>query len=214
MGDPRKIRKTYQTPGHPWQKARIEEEKVIIKEYGMKNKKEIWKMESKLRDFADRAKKLIAASTGQAEKEREELLLKMKSIGLIPPEAGLDDILGLKLRNILERRLQTMLYKKNLARSMDQARQFIVHDHVMVGEKMINSPSYIVSVKEEGLIAFSSKSSLNNPEHPERVINSESNAKKEAKKKKLAEMAERKEKGQKWGQGRRKGKGNRERGRK
>ena len=163
MGDPIKIRKKYQTPRHPWQKARIEEEKIIIKEYGMKNKKEIWKMESRLRDFADRAKKLITAKTAQAEKERIELLSKLRSLGLISAEAGLDDILGLTLRHILERRLQTQVYKKNLARSMGQARQFIVHNHVLVGDKKINSPSYIVSVKEEGLVSFSNRSSLNDP---------------------------------------------------
>lgn len=182
MGDPRKIRKKYQTPRHPWQKARIEEEGAILKEYGTKNKKEIWKMQSILRDFSDRAKRLIAAKTPQAEKERKEMLSKLQSMGLVSAEAGLDDVLGLTLRNILERRLETLIYKKSLARSMKQARQFIVHGHVMVGDRKVNSPSYLVSVREEGLIRFAAKSTLNDPEHPERVIISESNAKKKAKK--------------------------------
>ncbi|PIN86445.1 30S ribosomal protein S4 [Candidatus Woesearchaeota archaeon CG10_big_fil_rev_8_21_14_0_10_44_13] len=182
MGDPKKIRKKYQTPRHPWQKARIEEEGSLLKEYGTKNKKEIWKMQSKLRDFSDRAKRLIAAKTPQAEKEKKELLLKLQSMGLISLEAGLDGVLSLTLRDIMERRLETLIYKKNLARSMKQARQFIVHGHVMVGDKKINSPSYIVSIKEEGLIRFTSKSKLNDPEHPERVMISESAAKKKAKK--------------------------------
>jgi len=182
MGDPKKIRKKYKGPRHPWQKTRIEEEKVILKEYGMKNKKELWRMESKLRDFSDRAKKLITARTAQAEKERKELLTKLQSMGLISMEAGLDDVLGLELRNILERRLQTLIYKKTLARTMDQARQFIVHGHVMIGDKKITSPSYLISVKEEGTLTFAGKSKLNDPEHPERVIVSESTVKKKVKK--------------------------------
>lgn len=189
MGDPKKIRKKYQTPRHPWQKARIEEEGEIFKEYGTKNKREIWKMRSVLRDFSDRAKKLIAAKSAQAEKERKEMLAKLQSMGLISAEAGLDDVLGLNLRDILERRLETLVYKKGLARSMKQARQFIVHGHVMVGERKVNSPSYLVSVKEEGLIGFASKSTLNDPEHPERVVISESSAKKKEAKKKARENA-------------------------
>ena len=44
MGDPRKTRKKYDTPQHPWQKERMDQESVFLKEYGLKNKKEIWKM--------------------------------------------------------------------------------------------------------------------------------------------------------------------------
>ena len=40
MGDPRKLRKKYYPPSHPWQKIRIDEEKILMKDYGFKNKKE------------------------------------------------------------------------------------------------------------------------------------------------------------------------------
>lgn len=192
MGDPKKIRKKYKTPMHPWQKSRIDEEKIILKEYGIKNKKEIWKMQSKLRDFSDRAKRLIADKGPQAEKEKKEMFAKLSSLGLLSPEAGLDDILGLHLRDILERRLQTLVYKKNLAKTMNQARQFIVHGHIKVGDRVVSSPSYVVTVKEEGMISFIERSKLNDPEHPERIIQSESQARKKSNK---AESAE-KEKGE------------------
>lgn len=182
MGDPRKIRKKYQTPGHPWQKARIESEKIITKEYGTKNKREIWKMESTLRAFSNRAKRLIVAKTVQAEIEKKQLIAKLQALGLVPPEAGLDNVLDLALRDIMERRLQTLIYKKSLAKTVNQARQFIIHGHVTVGDRKITSPSYLVSVKEEGMIGFSKGSLLNDPEHPARIIQSESEAKKKAKK--------------------------------
>jgi len=59
MGDPRKIRKKYQTPSHPWIKSRIDEEKVLTREFGTKNKKEIWKMETVLKNFKTQSKHLI-----------------------------------------------------------------------------------------------------------------------------------------------------------
>ena len=41
MGDPKKIRKSYRTPSHPWQKQRIVEEDELLKTYGIKNKTHI-----------------------------------------------------------------------------------------------------------------------------------------------------------------------------
>ena len=73
MGDPKKIRKKYNTPMHPWEGKRIEEEKGLLREYGLKNKKEIWKMRAVLKGFSDQAKKLITATGVQAEKEKQQL---------------------------------------------------------------------------------------------------------------------------------------------
>jgi len=179
MGDPKKTRKKYQTPMHPWQKTRIEEEKILLNEYGLKNKKEIWKMESIRRDFANRAKKLISARGSQAELERSQMLAKLQSYNLIATGAGIDEVLGLTLRHVLERRLQTLVYKKSLARSENQARQFIVHGHIKVGNKSVTAPSYIVPVSEEDMISFVQSSTLSDAEHPERAIKSESQVKKE-----------------------------------
>lgn len=179
MGDPRKTRKKYKTPSHPWQKARIEEEKALVKEYGLKNKKEIWKMVSVLRTYMTQVKRLIAARGAQAETEKGFLFAKLQRYGLYQAGAPVASILELNLRNILERRLQTQVYKKNLARSMKQARQFIIHQHITVNNKPITMPSYLVPVSEESMIGFVSGSALNDPEHPERAIKSESEVKKE-----------------------------------
>jgi len=173
MGDPRKIRKKYQKPSHPWQKERIEEEKALLREYGLKNKKEIWKVDSVLRNFKNQVKRLIAATTQQAEKEKQQLLHKLYNMSLIKRSARLDDVLGLTLNDIMNRRLQTIIYKKGFARTISQARQFIVHKHVRVGEKKINSPSYFVLKNEDEKISFSDGSSLFNPEHPERKAKEE-----------------------------------------
>ncbi|MDP6642032.1 MAG: 30S ribosomal protein S4 [Candidatus Nanoarchaeia archaeon] len=170
MGDPKKHRKKYSTPLHPWQATRIEEEKQILNEYGLRNKKEIWKIDSLLRRFRSQAKQLIATRTDQARKEEKLLIVKLAKLGLLNEESHLDDVLGLNLRDVLERRLQTLVYRKNLARSAEQARQFIIHGHVVIDNKKITVPSYLVKKDEEDKLNFLPKSSLSKVDHPERVI--------------------------------------------
>jgi small subunit ribosomal protein S4 len=168
MGDIKKQKKKYMTPPHPWLRARIETEKILLKEYGIKNKKELWKMDSQRKRYAQLAKRLIANKTVQGEREKEELIQKLIRIGLITPGAVIDDILSISIKDILERRLQTLVYRKGLARSVGQARQFIVHEHICVKGKKIKSPSYIVRKEEEDVLSFSVYSQLSDEEHPER----------------------------------------------
>jgi len=169
MGDPRRLKKKYETPGHPWQKARIESEAVVKKEFGLKNKKEMWKMETKLKHFASQAKRLISASGTQADKERKQLFERLERLGLLPAGSALDDILSLGVNNIMERRLQTVVQKKGLARSVKQARQFITHNHIIVDGKIVNAPSYLVKINEESTITFVQRSALAKEDHPERT---------------------------------------------
>ncbi|MBI2662993.1 30S ribosomal protein S4 [Candidatus Woesearchaeota archaeon] len=170
MGDPKKQRRKYSTPLSPWQGQRIEEEKVILNEYGLRNKKEIWRLDSLLRKFRSQAKHLIATRTDQARKEEQLLINKLTKLGLLNKDAHLDDILGLNLKSLLERRLQTLVYRKNLSRSMNQARQFILHGHITLNNKKISVPSYLVKKDEENEINFIQSSSLADVNHPERVI--------------------------------------------
>ncbi|MCH7902628.1 hypothetical protein IIC68_02645, partial [archaeon] len=58
-------------------------------------------------------------------------------------------ILSLTIKDVLERRLQTLIYRKKMASSLKQARQFIVHEHISVGDKIIKAPSYLVPLLEE-----------------------------------------------------------------
>ena len=168
MGDTKKHRKKYTTPNHPWQKERIEEEKVLIKEYGLKNKKEIWKFNSMLKNFKAQAKKLVVSHSEQAEKEKENLLKRLYKYNLLEEGKGLASVLEISLKDILERRLQTQLVRKNLARTAKQARQMITHSHIMVGEMKVDAPSYLVTVQEESTIAFAPNSNFFDFEHPER----------------------------------------------
>jgi len=171
MGDPKFSRKLYETPNHPWQAARIKEEKEIVKKYGLKNKTEIWKARSKLRQIRGQARDLQGKQlTGSEQVKRETagLLARLQRMGLVSGEARLDDILALNVEAILMRRLQTMAYLKGLASTPTQARQMIVHGHVAIGGRRVNIPGYHVSKAEETAIEYAYSSPLQNADHPVR----------------------------------------------
>jgi small subunit ribosomal protein S4 len=170
MGDPKKARKKYSTPIHPWRKESIELEKALTKEFGFKNKKEIWKISSLLKNFSKQAKDSIVAITNQGEIEKKNLIERLIRLGLIKQGGQIDDILSLTVRDICERRLQTLIVRKNLARSLGQARQFIVHGHISIGNKKVTSPSYLITVEEESQLCYTASSALTNDEHPERFV--------------------------------------------
>lgn len=138
--------------------------------YGLSNKKELWKVESTLKTFKDNIKKLTAQTSKQADIEKNQLFTKLRKLGIIASQADADDVLGLETETLLDRRLQTLVYKQELARSVKQARQFITHGHILIGDKKVSVPGYIVPVSEEASISFSGKSSLFDPEHPERAV--------------------------------------------
>ena len=170
MGDPRSFKKKFQRPGHPWQLKRMEEERVLKSEFGLKNKRELWKAGSSLKVFANEAKRLTALRTTQAEREKKQLLDRVTRIGLLASGAVLDDVLALTTKDLLARRLQTLVHKKGLARTANQARQLIVHGHVKIADKTVTAPSMIVSVADESQLTYVANSSFSNPEHPERTI--------------------------------------------
>lgn len=173
MGDPRKQKKKYDKPLMPWEDVRLKEERILFDEYGLKNKKELWKFSSMLRKIKEQAKGLIAAEDEQAKKEEKQLINKLAKLNLVNKDAKIDDILGLNIRKLLERRLQTQVLKRNLARTVKQARQFIVHRHIMIGDHIVNAPSYLVTKDEESKVSFNALSTLSKEDHPERSIKKE-----------------------------------------
>ena len=169
MGDPRKIRKTYRRPAHPWQRIRIETEKAIEKQYGLKNKREIWKVVSELGRISAQAKRLIREKNKgnkQTEIEEKQLLSRLMKYNLINEGDGLDIVLSLKPEDLLDRRLQTFVLKSDLALTAKQARQFIVHGHVLVNGQKVTVPSYMIGKTDA--ISFNPLSTISDQNHPER----------------------------------------------
>jgi small subunit ribosomal protein S4 len=143
--------KTYSRPKRPFDKLRIDEEAKIKKEFGLKNKKEIWKADAKIKSFREKAKKLISAN----EKDKTLLFTKIKGLGL--KVNSIADILSLDKRDYLERRLQTVVARKRLSPTLKGARQLITHKKVLVNDKVINIPSYVVPIELENKIVLKKK---------------------------------------------------------
>ncbi len=140
-----KQKKKYNRPRKPFEKARIDEEAGIVKVYGLKNKREIWKAEFFISNIRSQAKDLIVAS----EEKQKKFIENLVKVGLVKEGAGIDDILGLKKENLLDRRLQTVVFRKGMAKTAKGARQLITHKHVMISGKIVDIPSYIVPVEAE-----------------------------------------------------------------
>ena len=154
MGHPRKARKKYDTPPHPWNAERIKSENKLMAKYGLKNKKEIWKADTLVRNYSRQARYLLGFSEDQVKTEIDELLGNLKRTGILDESAPLESILDLTVEDILRRRLQTVVHQKGLARTAKEARMFVVHGHIALDGKKINSPSYMVKKGEEDLVGF------------------------------------------------------------
>tara|TARA_Y100000310_G_scaffold106593_1_gene105091 strand:- start:757 stop:1323 length:567 start_codon:yes stop_codon:yes gene_type:complete len=135
-------RKQYQTPRHPWQATRIKEEADLVYNYGLKNKKEVWKATSKLRNWRAQARKLVGLEKAQRGAAEKQLFGRLLKLGLLNKKSVLDDILSLQIEQVLDTRLQTQVYKQGLASTAKQARQFIVHGKILVNGDVVTAPSY------------------------------------------------------------------------
>ncbi len=160
MGHPRKSRKKYDTPPHPWNADRIKEENRLSQKYGLKSKKEIWKAETTVKRYRRDARHLLGMETEQNIRERQQLLSHLTKLGILAEDALLEDVLDLTVENILRRRLQTMVQNKGLATTAKGARQFVIHGHIALDGKKIDSPSYMVKRGQEDLIGFYGSSKI------------------------------------------------------
>lgn len=160
-------RKKYLRPSHPWEKERIDAEDKLLHKYGLRRKEEVWRTETLLRNFRRQARHLLAASGPQAELEAKQLVSHLRRLGLVGEGATLDDVLGLTVENLLERRLQTLIHRKGLAKTPREARQLVLHGHIAIAGKQIGVPSYLVPLKEEGAIGYVEGSSFKVQPKPE-----------------------------------------------
>src|SRR5215467_3012385 len=152
MGDPRTPKKSYHRPRRIWTTDQLNAELYILGSFGLRNKRELWKAQTEVARFRNQARALLALAT-EARTEKESRLLKsLNRLGLVTESASLDDILNLKIEDLLERRLQTIVMKKSGTKSPYQARQVVSHGHVSIGNRKVNLPGYMVKTEEESKI--------------------------------------------------------------
>ncbi|MGD6807840.1 MAG: 30S ribosomal protein S4 [Candidatus Bathyarchaeia archaeon] len=169
MGDPKKQRKKFDTPRFRWRKDVLQEELKLLGQYGLRNKHELWRHKTTLSKTRGIARSLISESADTRTKMENELLAQLKKKGILQETAVLDNVLDLTIEDILERRLQTIVFRKGLARTIFQSRQLITHGHISIDNRRVTIPGYIVPKEEEAKIAYSSESEIAKQEHPLRL---------------------------------------------
>ncbi|HLC50965.1 MAG TPA: 30S ribosomal protein S4 [archaeon] len=136
----------FERPLKRWNKAANEADAKILQEFGLRRKKEIWKAKAIVRNFRRLAREVVASK----DETKEAILLeKLKKLGLLGEKGNVDDVLALTIQDILNRRLQTVVFRKGLAKSMKQSRQMIVHGRIAIGGKRSKWPSSLVAILEE-----------------------------------------------------------------
>ncbi len=164
--------KFYETPNHPFQGERIAQEADLLGRYGLKNKEELWRAQSQLRSFRREARRLLGNAQGDsdvAEGEGAAFVNRLRRLGILSEDDEISQVLSLDVTDLLERRLQTVAYRKGLGNTPKQARQFIVHGHVTVDGARVTVPSKKVEVTEESSVSFDETSPLADELHPERA---------------------------------------------
>jgi len=161
VGDPKKSRKMWRKPKRPLNFDFMQEELFTIGTFGLKNKRELWKSRTELSRIRHQARSLLAIRKEEREKKEPILMRSLTRVGLINKDASLDDVLNLQVTDFLSRRLQTIVQKKLNFSTPYQARQAVVHGHIMIGERVITIPSHPVRVEDEVKIHLTPESSYN-----------------------------------------------------
>lgn len=167
MGDPRKFSNKYEHPKRLWEVGRIKEEKGLKREYGLKTMRELWVMNQELKKMRREARRLLSVSQDEMERDLPKLMNKLARLGILSANSKLEQVLSLNVRDVLERRLQTRVVKRGLAKTVKQARQLITHGFISVKGRKVNSPSYLVPISEDDSINYYKKIDLEVPEPEE-----------------------------------------------
>lgn len=156
MGDhPKNSRKMWRKPKRPLNYDLLNEELYVLGTFGLKNKRELWKAHTELSRIRNQARSLLALTQDVRSTKEPTLMRSLTRIGLVKEDSTLDDVLNLKVTDLLSRRLQTVIQKKAEIKSPYLARQAVVHGHVLIGERVITVPSYTVTVEEENQVRLS-----------------------------------------------------------
>lgn len=166
MGDPKKKHKLYSTPKRPWDFANLEAELKLVGAYGLRNKRELWRHKTELSTLRRRAREMVSMGGAEREQVEAELLGKLHRMGLIPEQGHLDDILGLNVQDLMERRLQTVLFRKGMTKTLFQSRQLITHGHISIAGRKMKAPSYMVTKIDEGSLDYAESSPYMIKTHP------------------------------------------------
>jgi len=160
MGDPKYPRKAWRKPKRPLNYELKMEELKTLGTFGLRTKRELWKAHTELSRVRHQARSLLALRQEEREEKEPILMKSLARIGLVSSDATLDDVLNLNANDLLSRRLQTLVTKKFGFKTPYQARQAVIHGHIMIGDRKVDIPSYTVTVEEENNVHFAPESKI------------------------------------------------------
>merc|ERR1712110_202664 len=149
---PRSYSKTYKVPRRPFESARLDAELKSVGEYGLRNKREIWRVLLTLSKIRRAARELLTLDDKDPKRlfEGNALIRRLVRVGVLDEtRMKLDYVLALKIEDFLERRLQTCVYKLGLAKSIHHARVLIRQRHIRGGKQIVNVPSFMVRLDSQ-----------------------------------------------------------------
>ena len=161
MGDPKTPRRVWKKPKNPLNYNLMMDELKTLGTFGLKTKRELWKARTNLSKLRHQARSLLALRQEVRNEKEPVLINSLSKIGLVDKNSTLDDILNLQVTDLLSRRLQTIVQRKLYFKTPYHARQAIVHGHIMIGDRIVTIPSYVVKIDEESKIHLIPESSFN-----------------------------------------------------
>jgi len=161
MGDPKTPRRVWKKPKNPLNYNLMMDELKTLGTFGLKTKRELWKARTNLSKLRHQARSLLALRQEVRSEKEPVLINSLSKIGLVDKNSTLDDILNLQVTDLLSRRLQTIVQRKLYFKTPYHARQAIVHGHIMIGDRIVTIPSYVVKIDEESKIHLIPESSFN-----------------------------------------------------
>jgi small subunit ribosomal protein S4 len=161
MGDPKKIRKKYETPSIMWDSIRIQHEHGLKEKYGLKNLRELWILDSELRRIRKNVRDVLSGRS--EESVGRDIIARLSRYNIVKSDAKLDDLLVVNVDSFLERRLQTVVLRKGLAKTMAQARQLVAHGLIAVNGRRVTSPGHLVLASEDDALSYFKPINLEQP---------------------------------------------------
>eukprot|EP00657_Telonema_sp_P-1_P009570 TRINITY_DN380_c0_g1_i7.p2 TRINITY_DN380_c0_g1~~TRINITY_DN380_c0_g1_i7.p2 ORF type:complete len:194 (-),score=87.16 TRINITY_DN380_c0_g1_i7:343-924(-) len=159
--DSRNLNRVYKNPRRPFERERLEKELRMCGQYGLRCKREIWRVNLTLSNMRRTARTLLTLPETHERRQLEgsALLRRCHNLGFLESDKDqLDYVLSLTVPDILERRLQTVVHKIGLAKSVHHARVLIRQRHIAVAKQIVVTPSFIVRTSSERHIAFAEQS--------------------------------------------------------